>query len=197
MKWGVRAVFFAMLAVGILFGIGLPKAVERLPGYEIARLTLYSADAGFTPAQVMLAPPEAPFFLTLAARTNAPLRAGEDRAAITLTLHGENGETIFEQAFSFPNDPVLEADGGTVYREMVVVDRPLDGRHTAAVDVKPRLDPSVAAIELAVNAGAFDLDPRLQPAGFILLIVGGIGLVLSYGRREEPPPPPKWGRDAA
>ena len=197
MKWGLRAVFFLLLAAGVLFGIGLPRAVERLPGYEIDRLTLYSAEAGFTPAQVMLAPPEAPFFLTLAVRSNAPLRAGEGRAAFTLTLRGENGETAFEQVFGFPHDPVLET-GGAVYLEMVVLDRPLDGRHTAAVDVKPRLDPSIAAIELAVNAGAFDLDPRLQPAGFILLIVGGIGLVLSFGRRgEPPPPPPRWGRDAA
>lgn len=198
MKWGLRAVFFLMLAAGVLFGIGLPKAVERLPGYEIARLALYSADTGFTAGEVMLAPPEAPFFFTLAARANAPLRAGEDRAAVTLTLRSENGETAFEHAFGFPHDPVLETDGGVVYREMVVVDRPLDGRHTAAIEVAPRLDPSITAIELTVNAGAFDLDPRLQPAGFILLVVGGIGLMLSFRRREEPPPPaPRWGRDGA
>lgn len=198
MKWGLRVVFMLMLAAGVLFGIGLPKAVERLPGYEIGRLELYSADTGFTPTHVMLAPPEAPFFLTLAARANAPLRAGEDRADVTLTLRGENGETAFEHAFAFPHDPVLEADGGVVYREMIVVDRPLDGRHTVEVDVTPRLDPAVTAIELTVNAGAFDLDPRLQPAGFILLVVGGIGLMLSFRRRAETPPPqPRWGRDGA
>lgn len=197
MKWGLRAVFFLMLAAGVLFGIGLPKAVERLPGYEIARLALYSADTGFTAGEVMLAPPEAPFFFTLAARANAPLRAGEDRAVVTLALRGENGETAFEHAFGFPHDPVLETDG-VVYREMIVVDRPLDGRHTAAIELAPRLDPSITAIELTVNAGAVDLDPRLQPAGFILLVVGGIGLMLSFRRREEPPPPaPRWGRDGA
>ncbi len=32
MKWGLRVVFMLMLAAGVLFGIGLPKAVERLPG---------------------------------------------------------------------------------------------------------------------------------------------------------------------
>jgi len=198
MKWGLRVVFMLMLAAGVLFGIGLPKAVERLPGYEIGRLALYSADTGFTPAQVMLAPPEAPFFLTLAARANAPLRAGDGGDQFREAMDTAILQTAFEHAFAYPHDPVLEADGGVVYREMIVVDRPLDGRHTVEVDVTPRLDPAVTAIELTVNAGAFDIDPRLQPAGFILLVVGGIGLILSFRRRAETPPPqPRWGRDGA
>lgn len=197
MKWALRIGFLLMLAAGVLFGIGLPRAVERLPGYEIARLTLFSAEKGFTPAEVMLAPSEVPLFFTLAVLVNAPLRAGEDRAEFALTLRDENGAAAVERVFSFPNDPVREADGSTVYREMVVVDRPLDGRYSIDLGVAPRLDPAIASIELTVNAGALDLDPRLQPAGFILLVVGGIGLTLSFRRREDPSPPaPKWGRGA-
>lgn len=197
MKWVLRIAFLLMLAVGVLLGIGLPKAVERLPGYEIARLTLFAVDEGFKQAEVMLAPPEAPFFLTLAVHADAPLRAGDGHAVFTLTARDEKGDTAFEEIFLLPNDPVREAGVGAVYREMIVVDQRLDGRHAIELEVTPGLDPAITAIELTVNAGALDLDPRLQPVGFILLVVGGIGLLLSFRRRPEPPPAPKWGRNGA
>ncbi|HHZ08927.1 MAG TPA: hypothetical protein GX405_09145 [Rhizobiales bacterium] len=194
MRWAARIVFLLMLAAGVLLGIGLPKAVERLPGYEIARPTLYSADRGFSPAEVMLAPGEAPLFLTLAVFVGAPLRAGEERSTFALTLRDERGATVLDEVFALPNDPVRDESGrGYVYREMLVVDRHLDGRHAVELTIAPRPDPSIAAVELTVSASAIDLDPRLQPAGFILLVVGGIGLMLGFrGRRE--PPAPRWGR---
>lgn len=199
MIWLLRAVFLLMLAAGVLLGIGLPKAVERLPGYEIGHWQLFSPGSGFTPAEIIFTPPEMPYFLTLAVRTAAPLRAGEDRARFQLVARDSAGFPALVHTFLLPNDPVRDdASGDYVYREMVVVDRPLDDRHTAELEVTPRLDPAVTAIELTVNAGALDLDPRLQPAGFILLVVGGIGLLLSFRWRGEPPPPaPKWGRRGA
>ena len=199
MTWLLRGVFLLMVAAGVLLGIGLPKAVERLPGYEIGRFQLFAADKGFLPAEIVLAPPEAPFFFTLSVHMSAPLRAGDDRAAFRLTARDENGARVLDQIFGFPNDPVRESpESGYVYREMAVVDRPLDGRHAIELEVTPRLDPAVADIELSVNAGALDLDPRLQPAGFILLVVGGIGLMLSFRRpADSPPPTRKWGRSGA
>lgn len=195
MKWAARITFLLMLAAGVLLGIGLPKAVERLPGYEIGRMTLFTAGQGVRPGEVMLAPPEAPLFFTLAVLVEAPLRAGDDRTTFVLTVRNEGGTTVLGEVFALPNDPVRDETGnGYVYREMVVVDRPLDGRHTVELAITPRPDPSIAAVELTVSASAIDLDPRLQPVGFILLVVGGIGLMLGFRRGGTAPPAPKWGR---
>jgi hypothetical protein len=196
MRWALRIVFLVMLAAGVLLAIGLPKAVERLPGYEIARMTLFTAGKGLSPGEVMLAPPEAPFFLTLDVHASGPLPAGDRSATFTLTLRDAGGAAVLEEIFLQPNDPVRDETGsGYIYREMAVVDRPLDGRHTVELAIAPRPDPAVTEVELVVNAGAFDLDPRLQPVGFILLVVGGIGLMVSFRRGQQPPPPaPKWGR---
>ncbi|MEX0955624.1 MAG: hypothetical protein WDZ83_10470 [Rhizobiaceae bacterium] len=56
----------------------------------------------------------------------------------------------------------------------------------------------LVSVDLTLNAGAFDLDQRAIPAGFIMMAVGLVGFAASlFRRRRENPnskPPPRWGR---
>ena len=193
----LRTVLSLLLAAGILLGIGLPRALDRLPGYEIGRWPAYDSASGYMSIEPMFAPPEAPYFFTLAMTTAAPLRSVSQRLVLELAVVASDGTTVLRHAFGFPNAPsrVSPQSELFVYEETVVRTEPLDGPHAIRISAGPQAEPSIRSIELVLNAGAYDLDPWVQPLGFILLVLGGAGLLVSFRRTDEPGEEAvRWGR---
>ena len=194
----LRAGLFLTLLAGILLGIGLPRALDRLPGYEIGRWPAYDSASGYMSIEPMFAPPEAPYFFSLAMTTAAPLRSAPQRLVLELAVVAPDGTTVLDHGFGFPKPPsrVSPQSDLFVYEETVVRAEPLDGPHAIRISAGPQAEPSIRSIELVLNAGAYDFDPRLQPLGFILLILGGAGLLVSF--RNNPSAPARtarqWGR---
>ena len=61
----------------------------------------------------------------------------------------------------------------------------------------------IGSVDIVLATGHGPIDPRLQPAGFALMAIGFVGLVLSFRRGGPPgnpnsqPPRPRWGRGGA
>ncbi len=60
------------------------------------------------------------------------------------------------------------------------------------------MEPKLITVDMTLNAGAFDLDKRAIPAGFIMMAIGLVGFVASFFRRkretQEPKRKSRWGR---
>ena len=194
----LRVLFLLMLLSGILLGIALPKAVQHVPGYEIGRWQVYGPEAGFSPAEVMLSPPDAPIFITVVLRTGAPLRSGAARAVMVLTMTSAGDDTLIERELSFPGAAARESPQSDVFvhRETLSYEEPLDGAYVFDFAPGDDMEPSILSAELLLNAGAYDLDPRMEPAGYLLLVLGAVGFLMTLrrGKPKAPPPPPRWGR---
>lgn len=199
MRWVARIVSLLLLAAGVFLAIALPKLALRLPGNDIERMWLYKSDAELASGKADLAPSEAPFFFTLSVRVSGPLPAGDRRTTFTVVVRDMGGAAVLDLAFELPATPARDGTGtGYVYTKTLVVDRPLDGRFKVELTMDPEPDPAIVSVILAISAGAFDLDPRLQPIGFILLVVGGVGLLLGFRPHpEQLKPAARWGRNGA
>ena len=64
------------------------------------------------------------------------------------------------------------------------------------LEVADDVRPSLLSVDLVLGTVAASPDPRMQPAGFIMMAVGVVGFLLTFRRRRENPnsKPPKWGR---
>lgn len=193
----LRVLFLLMLLLGVLLGIALPKAVEHVPGYEIGRWQAYDPERGFIPAEAMLAPPDAPIFITVILRTTAPLRSGAARSVLTMTMTNAGEKDLIDRGLSFPGAAVRESPQTDVFvhRETLRHDEILDGKHVFTFEPGEEADLPILSVELVLNAGAYDLDPRMEPAGYLLLALGAIGFLMTLrGGKPKAPPPPRWGR---
>lgn len=198
----LRVLFLLMLVSGVLLGIALPKAVEHVPGYEIGRWQVYAPVEGFSPAEATIAPADAPVFVTVIMRTTAPLRSGAARSVLAMTVVDAASSEQDRNILSFPGAAIRESPPSDVFlhRETLRRDEPSDGVLIFAFEPGEDADVEILSIELVLNAGAYDLDPRMEPAGYLLLALGAVGFLLTLRRgKPKAPPPPRWGRggDAA
>ncbi len=200
----MRFFFLIIFLAGLALGVGYPWAVKNISGYEIGTFPVFETGAGFTPADVALAPSEAPVRVDLEMRTSGPFTTSEEIAALTVTATTD-GRTIFAAPVSFANAESRTASpqGGMIYRADVAVIDPVDGDEDYVFTVEPG-DIQGLPIERAVlilNAGAFDLDSRAVPVGYILIVVGLVGFVAMWQRRrvinrKRAAEDPRWGRGA-
>lgn len=187
-----------MFVAGVVLGIVLPKAVEGSQGSEIGRWQMYARAAGFQTAQAVLSSSDAPVVTTVELRSDAPLRAAVERQVVTLTVFDESDQTVFRAELGFPQAAALESPQTNVhlFREVIAGLEASNGRYRFVIDPGRDFADSVLGIDLSLNAGAIRLDPRMQPAGFVLMALGFVGLALTFrkSRDNSMPPPSKWGR---
>ncbi|MCC0043608.1 MAG: hypothetical protein H6892_04270 [Brucellaceae bacterium] len=199
----MRFVFLLMILIGAGLGIAYPWAVSNVSGYEIGTWRVFERGTGFTPAEVTLASPEAPVSITVDLRADGALIRSETKPLLTMNITGD-GEYVSSVVMHF-----AEADVRTINPQSGETGYRLEAERLHSVDHNQYLfefGPGIAgvdrfnSVDLIVNAGAFDLDPRAIPAGFILMALGLLGFVASLFRRRRPenpnssPPPPRWGR---
>lgn len=199
--WRMRFFFLVVLLAGLALGIGYPLAVRHVPGYEIGVFPLFDA-GGYRPADVSLAPADAPVRVRLVMQVAERLVPSADRAVFRMSVT-TGGQPVFEQSVTFAGlEPQAgaEADADAVYEDDLATIDPVNGDDRYVFTLEPTAGGGVSPsrVDLILNAGAFDLDPRAVPVGYVLIVVGVVGFVAMARRRRklnrENPPPPRWGR---
>ncbi|PSM17100.1 MULTISPECIES: hypothetical protein [Nitratireductor] len=200
----MRFFFLIILVAGIALGIGYPWAVDNVSGYEIGRYKVYDRASGFEPAEVALAPSEAPVRVLVDLTAAGEFRPSDRLTVLTVTA-STGGATVFAETVTFlgvPPRPDSPQVAGYVYRDEVGIIDPVNGDARYIFTVGPGDADGIvmARVELVLRAGAFDLDPRAVPAGYILMAVGFVGLVAAFrlrGRKKTAADNGKtrrWGR---
>ncbi|MBO6719323.1 MAG: hypothetical protein JJ913_15300 [Rhizobiaceae bacterium] len=198
----MRFLFLLVLLAGAALGIAYPWAASNVAGYEIGTWRIYDREEGFTPAEATLAAPEAPVAIAVDIRTDGALTRAEGRPLLTLEISGD-GEPVQSLTLDFADAEartINPQSGETGYRivadRLAIIDH---NRYRFEFEPGEAMTDRLISADLTLNAGAFDLDPRAIPAGFILMAVGLIGFVASFFRRRRSNPnsqhpPPRWGR---
>lgn len=198
----LRFFFLLLILAGAALGIGYPWAASNVAGYEIGTWRAFERYADFMPVEVNIAPSEATVSITVDLRATGALdrRAGEPILFMEAT--SEDGAPVISAALDFADAEartINPQSGETAYRAgaatLAFVDR---DRYRFELRPAEGIAAKLDSVDLILNAGAFDLDPRAIPAGFIMIAVGVVGFAASlFRRRRENPnsqPPPRWGR---
>lgn len=200
----MRFFFLIILLAGLALGVGYPWAVRNVSGYEIGTFPVFGQAGGFVPAEVALAPSEAPVSVTVEMQTSAPFTTGEGVEVLRIIATTDD-RTVLTTPVSFEDAESRSASpqGGMVYRADVATIDPVDGdeNYVFTVEQGDIEDLPLERVVLILNAGAFELDPRAVPIGYILILVGVVGFGAMFRRRriinrKAEAEKPKWGRRA-
>lgn len=200
MRLAARLLFLALLAAGIALGIVMPRTAANSQGHEIGRWPIYAQERGFLELETILPRHDSPLLIKVALRAAGPLRAGADRTVLDVAVFDEAGNERQRAAISFPGQPILESpqSGVYLYHGLGGAIPPGAGLHRIVTTAGPDFDPSILSADLALSTTRESVDPRIQPAGFMLIAIGAVGFGLTlFRRRENPnskPPPRRWGR---
>ena len=196
----MRFFFLVVLLAGLALGIGYPLAVRHVPGYEIGAFPLMDG-GGYQPAEVSIAPSEAPVRVRLVMQVAERLMPSNERPIFRMTVT-TGGKPVFEQVVTFGGiEPQAAADAGFVYEDDLATIDPVNGDERYIFTIEPTVGGGNVApsrVDVILNAGAFDLDPRAVPIGYMLIGIGFVGFVAMSNRRRklnrQNAPPPRWGR---
>jgi hypothetical protein len=199
----MRIVFLLLLIAGIGLGIGYPFAVQNISGYEIGRYPAYDRQGGFRVVEENLSPADAPVRVLVDMTSIGSVTLSGAQTALTLTA-SLDGRTVLASTLTFAHQeprPDSPQASGTIYRDEAGMIDPVEGgRYRFVIGPGDAEGIDMRSVELVLRAGAFDLDPRAVPVGYMLMAIGFIGFVLALRRGRKPtpaPPAPKWGRGGA
>lgn len=191
-----------MILAGGALGIGYPWAAANLGAPEIGIWRVYEREAGFSPAEVDLAGSGAAFAAVVELTTRGPLARGDYEPVLTVAADA-SGRTVLAQALDFETvEPrtINPQSGELLYRmELPRIDAAENGRFVFTFGPGTVAEDQLVAVDLTLSTASVGIDPRAIPAGYVLLAVGLVGFIASFGRRRpqnpnSSPPPPRWGR---
>lgn len=209
----MRKLFFLILLAGAGLAFGYPWYVENLTGFEIGSFPAYRTDTGFTPVSVVLSANEAPVRIFVDMTAMEGFQPDNARTALTLTA-STGGKTVLASTLNYASSSAeTRSPQATekLFRDRagdLKIETPGEYRFVVGEGDIETLVPK--RVDIVLRANAEVVDSRAQPAGFVLLGLGLIGIIRSGRRRNadprEPatvvpqnkePEKPKWGRDAA
>lgn len=196
MRWMLRIFFALLLVAGVALGIVYPRMLDDSEGDEVGRWRIYEPAIGSRILEIEL---EDTGPLTVAAefRSEETLPDGPGVAALAV-VRDASGAVVLREPFSITGAAVLESPQSRVqlHRAAAGVLDAADGTYRFEIEMSDNMRSSLLAVDLVLGTVAVPLDPRLQPAGFVLMAIGVVGFVLALRRRRENrnSKPPKWGR---
>jgi|GEM_PF-2423547 hypothetical protein len=203
----MRLIMLLVMIAGGLLAFGYPAWVDVFSGEEIGAFSLATRDATATGPTVYLDPTDAPVVVAVSVTLSdfAPRpAAGEPEVLYSYSIRRAgarvaDGVARFLYAYSSRDQaerPAQPRQEKTVLR----IDPVEKGDYDFAL---ARVDTGAMPVRearLVLRRNAAITDERIAPVGYLLLVVGTVGFVLS-GRRRKPVPveprPPrlhKWGR---
>lgn len=204
----MRGFFLLLLLAGAALGIFYPWYANNFSGEELGSWPVYDRASGFKPFEADLGSSDAPVRVLVDLTTLGAPAFENVRAVLTMTV-SHDGRTVLAKAMSFADSVSRQRSPQSqdrIYRaEAGVIDPVAPGTYKFTVGQGDVDDMDMRAVEVELRSGAAPLDRRAQPAGFALMAVGFIGLVVARRRRRgdppanpnSQPPPPRWGRGAS
>jgi hypothetical protein len=204
----MRFIFFLILLAGLALGIGVPFYANNFSGHALGSWRVYDQGGMFESFEVTLDSSDAPLNIIVDLTAIGAPTFAEDRTVVTLTV-AHNGRTVLADTLNFVNARPRENSPQSpdrIFRSfagpLAAVEKGTYSFNFGFGDAE-RID--TRAVDVTLRTGAEIFDPRLQPIGYALIVVGVIGIVLASRRRRggdsggnpnSQPPPPRWGRDA-
>lgn len=196
----LRTLFVLLILAGAALGIAYPLAAGNLSGYTIGVWRVYDRATGYVPAEANISPSDAPATVSFEVATSGVLKF--DGGTLLTVTADSAGKTALARALDFSEAEaaiVNPQTGARIYRVQAgKIAEATGDRYVFTVGPGDAPSDLVETVDLKVQAGAFDLDPRTTPAGYVLMAIGLVGLVASFGRKRPANPnsskPRKWGR---
>lgn len=201
----MRALYIVIFLAGVVLGLVYPWALQHYSQTSLGTWRAYDEAGGYRPVDATFASANAPIaiLLDVAAVVTGDLKAGE--SVLTITAASE-GRTLLAQTLDLLGAEIIDDSPQTlekIYRIRAGTLTPADaGIHTFTVGPGDADNVKVLSVDLKLTGGPLPLEAYVQPAGFSLMAVGFILLVLSLRSRpgldnpNSQPPPPRWGRGA-
>lgn len=196
----LRLFLLLMTLVGIGLAFVMPWAAEHQEAVETGRWRVYDRAAGFRDVSVDVPETQATS-LVLDITTQGPLPAGHSGAIVAVTA-ARSGSTVLAESVDLDGIRARLATPQNAESVYTVTVAQLGAEASGQLDFRfTRGDAEIdriVAIDMVLTSRTFDADPRLLPVGYVLLVVGFVGLVTSFRSRRPQertePPPPRWGR---
>ncbi|MAY60974.1 MAG: hypothetical protein CML29_02080 [Rhizobiales bacterium] len=201
----MRLIALLVALLGALLAFGYSAWIDLRSGVEIGRYALETRFAEPAGPTLTLSPADAPVGLYLSAvRSEQAIARGGGAAVFEVSvLHGGSEIERKQVRFEFGDSP---GDGRTLSTaqalrmRLVLLLKPSEqGSYRVLVARGDDEGPELSSAVLSVRRKAIVPDDRVAPAGFLLLVIGGVAFVLFRRRkpaRTDPRPPRshKWGR---
>jgi hypothetical protein len=201
----MRIFFFLVFLIGLAAGIGYPWIMENVSGRDVGSWQVYDDVEGYQPVDVPLKSADAPLAVEVEMVTEGQPDLSGDGAVLTLVADA-GGRTVLAQPLTFktarPRDinPQMQEKA---YRESAGVIGELDeATYRFIVGPGDAEGVVVKSVALILRTEILPADGRIQPAGFVLAVIGFVGFVLAWRRRSDgtpsnpnsQPPARRWGR---
>lgn len=208
----MRKLFFLIFLAGAGLTFGYPWYVENLTGSEIGSFPAYRPGTGFTPVSVVLSANQAPVRIFVDMTASEGFQPDNARTALTLTA-STGGKTVLASTLNYASTSAESRSPQStekIFRDRagdLMIETPGEYRFVVGEGDIETLVPK--RVDIVLRANVEEVDSRAQPAGFVLLALGLVGIMRSGRRKQDPrepatvvpepkePEKPKWGRDAA
>ncbi|TDH38896.1 hypothetical protein E2A64_07325 [Pseudohoeflea suaedae] len=201
----MRLIALLVAIAGALMAFGYTAWIDLGSGAEIGRYSVATIPAAPSGPTLTLSAADAPVGIYLtAAVPNIAERPAEGPSTAVYALTVTSGAEVVERRdvsfrFTYPaNDRALKPSRPRQTQLALLVD-PMDGGPYRISVARRGNGVKLASVVLSVRRKAVVPDERIAPAGFLLLVIGGVAFTL-MGRRRKPgsdPRPPRshrWGR---
>ncbi|MET3590976.1 MULTISPECIES: hypothetical protein [Mesorhizobium] len=202
----MRFLSVLILIAGAAIGVFYPWAMSNFSGHAIGTYRVYEGGR-FRPVTVRLVASDAPVRVLVDLTARAERVASQQRTVLTLTA-ASGGRTALASTLSFshtdnPRQVSPQLPDKIFRDEAGVIETVAPGPYVFTIGPGDADGIDMRAVDLILRAGTGSIDERAQPAGYALMGIGLVGLVLwlVFGRGGKPPqnpnaqpPPPRWGR---
>ncbi|RWA73274.1 hypothetical protein [Mesorhizobium sp.] len=205
----MRLLSVLLLIAGAGIGVLYPWVMSNFSGHGIGTYRVYEGGR-FRPVTVQLKASDAPVRVLVDLTARAERVASQQRTVLTLTA-ASGGRTAIASTLSFnhtdnPRQVSPQLPDKMFRDEAGVIEEVSPGPYVFTVGPGDADGIDMRAVDLVLRAGTGSIDERARPAGYALMGIGLVGLILSLvfgrggGRPQNPnsqPPPPRWGRSGA
>ncbi len=204
----MRFLFLVLFLVGGGVAFAYPWVMRNSSGHEIGSWRVQDTASGFLAVDVPLTSADAPVKIVLDATAAVPAVFDPTQIVLTITASSA-GKTLLARRLSLDGAETREDSPQTLQHihriQAGTIPEVQDGTFTFTVGPGDAEGVEMLAVDLLLEGGGKQSDPRAQPIGFSIMAIGFIGFVLSFrrgprdgsGTPTAPPTRPRWGRDAA